>query len=127
MKKRLSLILAALTTAVTVSLACVPASAAGSNQVDEQYVVEEDGQTVVYIVTYVDPSEGIAGQTVTWYDGSGTKYVRTYKERPQQDPFDFSSYVTWYDEAGNKYVLDQKAQTVTIYDANGNMIAVKPA
>ena len=122
MKKRLSVILAALATALTVSFACVPASA---EQIDEQYVVEENGQTVVYIVTYVEPDDVIAGQTVTWSDAGGTKYVHTYKARPQQDD-GISFYVTWYDAAGNKYVLDDKAGTVTVYDVDGNVIAVMP-
>lgn len=109
--KKLSMVLAAITAALTLSLACVPASA---EQIDEQYVVEENGQTVVYMVTYVDPDGVISQQSVTWYDANGTKYVHTYKARPQQDLPDFSSYVTWYDGAGNKYVLDQGAQTVTV-------------
>ena len=118
------MILAALTVALMLSVACVPASA---EQIDEQYVVEEDGKTVVYIVTYVEPDDAIIQQKVTWYDANGTKYVHTYKARPQQELPDFTSYVTWYDGAGNKYVLDQGAQTVTVYDAEGNVIAVMPA
>ena len=124
MKKTVSMILAALTVALMLSVACVPASA---EQIDEQYVVEEDGKTVVYIVTYVEPDDAIIQQKVTWYDANGTKYVHTYKARPQQELPDFTSYVTWYDGAGNKYVLDQGAQTVTVYDAEGNVIAVMPA
>ena len=120
--KKISVILAAV--ALTLSLACVPASA---EQIDEQYVVEEDGQTVVYYVTYVDQDDASCDQSVSWYDANGTKFVHTYKARPQQDLPDISSYVTWTDGAGNKYVLDQAAQTVTVYDKDGNVIAVMPA
>ena len=124
MKKRFAMIAAALTGALMISFTGLTASAA-SNQVDEQYVVEEDGQTVVYIVTYVAPDDVILEQRVIWYDGNGTKFVHTYKAKPQQEIISCS--VTWYDETGNKYVLDDKAQTVTVYDVDGNMIAVLPA
>ena len=124
MKKHFGMIAAALTCALMLSFA--GAGTASAEQIDEQYVVEEDGQTVVYITTYVDPDDVIAGQTVTWYDGNGTRFVHTYQARPQQDP-GFSCYVTWYDGAGNKYVRDDRAQTVTVYDADGNVIAVMPA
>ena len=99
------------------------------NQIDEQYVVEEDGQTVVYFITYTEPDDVMLEQKVTWYDMNGTKYVHIYKVKEQSDPFDpfdFSSSVTWHDEAGNTYVLDGKAQTVTVYDVNGSVIVVKP-
>ena len=107
-----------------ISFAAVPVSAA-SNQVDEQYVVEEEGQTVVYIITYVEPDDVIREQRVTWYDANGTKYVHTYKAKPQQDVISCS--VTWYDAAGNKYVLDDSTKTVTVYDVDGNITAVMPA
>ena len=118
------MILAVITAALTLSLASVPAMA---EQIDEQYVVEEDGQTVVYIITYVDPDDAIAEQSVSWSDANGTKYVHIYKVRPQEELPDFSSYVTWKDAAGNTYVLDYNAQTVTVYDVDGNVIAVMPA
>ena len=124
MKKRFAMIAAALTGALMISFAAVPVSAA-SNQVDEQYVVEEDGQTVVYIITYVEPDDAIREQRVTWYDANGTKYVHTYKTKPQQDVISCS--VTWYDAAGNKYVLDDSTKTVTVHDVDGNIIAVMPA
>lgn len=117
--------MAALTAAMTLSLACVPASAAEGSRIDEQYVVEEDGQTVVYGISYVEPGDAVAEQTVTWYDARGTKYVVTYKVKPQSDPFEMKAI--WYDAAGNKYVLDQSSQTVTVYDAAGNVIEVRPA
>ena len=104
------------------------------HQIDEQYVVQEDGQTVVYFITYTEPDDVMLQQKVTWYDANGTKYVHIYKVRPeedgkksQSDPFDFSSKVTWHDAAGNTYVLDSKTQTVTVYDADGNVIAVTAA
>ena len=124
MKKRFAMITAAVAGTMMISLTGITASAA-QDQVDEQYVTVDDGQTVVYIITYVEPDDIFVQQTVSWYDAGGTKYVHTYKARPQQDGF--SSYVTWYDASGNKYVLDQNAQTVTIYDADGNLIAVRPA
>ena len=123
-KKTLSMIAAALTTTLVLSLASVPASA---EQIDEQYVTEEDGQTVVNIVTYVEQDNGTSGQSATWYDANGTKFVHTYKERPQQDLPDTTSYVTWEDGAGNRYVRDEGTQTVTVYDTEGNVTAVLPA
>ena len=124
MKKRFSLIAAALTSAFVLSMAAVPASAAPSY--DEQYVTVEDGVTVVYIVTYVDADSIVSQQDVVWYDANGTKYVHTYKQRPEEQP-PVHSIVTWYDAAGNKYVLDEAAQTVTVFDTDGNVISVMPA
>ena len=97
------------------------------NQIDEQYVVQEDGQTVVYFITYTEPDDVVLEQKVTWYDANGTKYVHIYMVKEQSDPFDFSSSVTWHDAAGNTYVLDGKTQTVTVYDVDGNVIAVMAA
>ena len=50
-----------------------------------------------------------------------------YKAKPEQDPFAFSSKVTWHDAARNTYVRDSETRTVTVYDTNGNVIAVMPA
>ena len=124
MKKRLSMIAAALTSAIVISMAAVPAVPALADTT-EQYVTEEDGVTVVYITTYSD-DPNVMEQTVTWYDANGTKYVHTYKQRPEELP-PVHSIVTWYDAAGNKYVLDEAAQTVTVYDTDGNVISVMPA
>ena len=71
--------------------------------------------------------DAIAGQSASWSDAKGTKFVHIYKVRPQEELPDFSSYVTWKDAAGNTYVLDYNAQTVTVYDVDGNVIAVMPA
>ena len=125
MKKRFAMIAAALTGAMMISFSAVPASAS-SNQIDEQYVTEENGQTVVYLTTYVEPNGFSNEQTVSWSDANGTKYVHVYKVR-QQEPALISSSATWYDGAGNKYVLDDTTQTVTVFDAEGNVLAVKPA
>ena len=126
MKKRLSMIAAALTSAVVISTA-VPAIPAMAANAAEQYVTVEDGVTVVYITTYVDADEFIGEQTVTWYDANGTKYVRTVKSSPSQVYPDIASTVTWKDAGGNTFVLDSAANTVTVYDVDGNVIAVKPA
>lgn len=126
MKKRLSMIAAALTSAVVISTA-VPAIPAMAANAAEQYVTVEDGVTVVYITTYVDADEFIGEQTVTWYDANGTKYVRTVKSSPAQVYPDIASTVTWKDAGGNTFVLDSAANTVTVYDVDGNVIAVKPA
>lgn len=84
-----------------ISFSAVPASAS-SNQIDEQYVTEENGE----------PNGFSNEQTVSWSDANGTKYVHVYKVR-QQEPALISSSATWYDGAGNKYVLDDTTQTVT--------------
>lgn len=83
--------------------------------------------TVVYITTYVDEDEFIGEQTVTWYDANGTKYVKTIKKRPAQTIPEIESKVTWTDASGNTYVLDSATNTVTVYDVDGNVIAVRPA
>ena len=88
-------------------------------------MTEEDGVTVVYITTYTDDPNA-PEQTVTWYDAGGTKYVNTIKPRRQAEP-EISMKVTWTDASGNTYVRDDAANTVTVYDANGNVIAVMPA
>ena len=123
MKKRLStIILAALTGVMLVSAA--PVMAAGTSaSYNEQYVVEEDGNTVVYTIYYVAPDDAIAGQTVTWYDGNGTKFVSRYIAK-QAEPDSISQTVTWKDASGNTYVRDVNAHTVTVYDVNGNVITV---
>ena len=126
MKRRISMIAAALTSAIVLTMA-VPATPAMAASTTEQQVVVEDGVTVVYITTYVDPEEYIGEQTVTWYDANGTKFVNTIKLRPVQPTPDISSKVTWSDASGNTYVLDSTTNTVTVYDANGNVIAAKPA
>ena len=126
MKKRLPVIAAALVSAVVISTA-VPAIPAMAANTTEQYVTVEDGVTVVYITTYVDADEFIGEQTVTWYDANGTKYVRTVKSSPAQVYPDIASTVTWKDAGGNTFVLDSAANTVTVYDVDGNVIAVKPA
>ena len=60
-----------------------------------------------------------SAESLLLYTHNGSAYA--------SDLPDFSSYVTWTDEAGNKNVLDQSAQTVTVYDKEGNIIAVMPA
>ena len=139
MKKRIAMIAAALVltfagisaSGLTVSVA--RADSGQSNRVDEQHVVEEDGKTVVYFITYTEPDNASLGQKVTWYDANGTKYVHIYKVKPeeekksQQDSFVISSTVTWQDAAGNTYVQDGNTQIVTVYDVNGSVIAVMQA
>ena len=122
LKKRITLIAAALTSAFVISAASVPAMA----DTTEQYVTVEDGVTVVYITTYTDADPMIGEQVVTWYDANGTKYVNTIKPARQSEP-DISMKVTWTDASGNTYVLDDAANTVTVYDTNGNVISVMPA
>ena len=124
MKKRLSMIAAALTSAFVISMAAVPAVPALADTT-EQYVTEEDGVTVVYITTYSD-DPNVMEQTVTWYDANGTKFVNTIKPQQQSAP-EISMKVTWSDASGNTYVRDDAAKTVTVYDVNGNEIAVMPA
>jgi hypothetical protein len=121
LKKRITLIAAALTSAFVISAASVPAMA----DTTEQYVTVEDGVTVVYITTYTDADPMIGEQVVTWYDANGTKYVNTIKPR-RQDKQDISTKVTWKDAAGNTYVRDDVAKTVTVYDVDGNVTAVMP-
>ena len=121
--KKLSLIAAALTSALVISLAGVSVSADTS----EQYVTVEDGITVVHITTYVEADSVIKEQVVIWYDANGTKYINTYEQRPQEQNPVISSTVTWKDSAGNTYVRDEKTQTVTVYDVDGNVITVLPA
>ena len=122
LKKRITLIAAALTSAFVISAASVPAMA----DTTEQYVTVEDGVTVVYITTYTDADPMIGELVVTWYDANGTKYVNTIKPARQSEP-DISMKVTWTDASGNTYVLDDAANTVTVYDTNGNVISVMPA
>ena len=66
---------------------------------------------------------------IEWIDGN-TTFRRIIKPAPKkQEPVQpevISASVTWYDEAGNKYVLDGASCTVTIYDADGNVIDVRP-
>ena len=121
MRKHISKIAAALIGAFAISLFACP-TFAGANS--EQYVTEEDGQTVVYITTYVDPDPSFEEMKVVWHDENGTKYVNTYKQRPQESDPIINSTVTWYDDAGNKYVRDDNSNTVTVYDAEGNVLAV---
>jgi len=123
MKRRMTLIAAALMSAFVMSTAAVPALA----NTTERYVTVEDGVTVVYITTYVDEDPFVAEQVVTWYDANGTKYVNTIKPRRQEELPDIYSTVTWTDGSGNTYVRDERTQTVTVYDAQGNVIAVMPA
>ena len=122
MKKRMSLIAAALTSAFVISMASAPAMAAPT----EQYVTVEDGVTVVYITTYTEADPAIGEQVVTWYDANGTKFVNTIKPRKQAEP-EISMKVTWTDGSGNTYVRDDAAKTVTVYDADGNVLTVMPA
>ena len=124
MKKRLSMIAAALTSAIVISMAAVTAVPALADTT-EQYVTEEDGVTVVYITTYSD-DPNVMEQTITWYDANGTKFVNTIKHRQASLP-EFTSTVTWKDAAGNTYVRDEAAGTVSVYDSEGNLIAVMPA
>ena len=126
MKRRISMIAAALTSAIVLTMA-VPATPAMAASTTQQQVVVEDGVTVVYITTYVDADEFIGEQTVTWYDANGTKYVRTVKSSPAQVYPDIASTVTWKDAGGNTFVLDSAANTVTVYDVDSNVIAVRPA
>jgi len=122
LKSRITLIAAALTSAMIISMGSVVPAMADTT---EQYVTVEDGVTVVYITTYTDADPVIGEQVVTWYDANGTKYVKTIKPR-RQDEQDISMKVTWKDAAGNTYVRDDAAKTVTVYDVNGNVTAVMP-
>ncbi len=122
----MSMIAAALASVFVLSMSVSPVTAMAASK-SEQYVTVEDGVTVVYITTYVDPDEFISEQVVTWYDANGTKFVNTVKPRKEQSLPDISSKVTWTDGSGNTYVLDQAANTVTVYDSTGNVIAVRPA
>ena len=122
LKKRITLMAAALTSAFVISATSVPAMA----DTIEQYVTVEDGVTVVYVTTYTDADPAIGEQVVTWYDANGTKFVNTIKPQQQSAP-EISMKVTWSDASGNTYVRDDAAKTVTVYDVNGNEIAVMPA
>ena len=117
MKRTMSLILAAVATTMIISAA--PAFAA-------PVVTEENGKTVVYNTVYVAPDDIVCGQKITYTDGNGTTFVTIYK--PQEiakQPEIISQNVTWTDAGGNTYVQD--GATVTIYDAAGNVTAVRPA
>ena len=116
---------AALASAFVISMSAVPVSAMADTT--EQYVTVEDGVTVVYITTYVDQDQSLGEQVTTWFDANGTKFVNTTKARPSQAVSEFSSSATWSDENGNTYVLDNASNTVTVYDSNGSVIAVRPA
>ena len=123
LKRKITLIAAALASAFVISsVSVIPAMA----DTTEQYVTVEDGVTVVYITTYTDEDPAIGEQVVIWYDANGTKFVNTIKPRKQAEP-EFSMKVTWKDAAGNTYVRDEAAKTVTVYDVDGNVIAVMPA
>ena len=101
MKRRMTLIAAALVSAFVMSTAAVPALA----NTTERHVAVEDGVTVVYITTYVDEDPFVAEQVVTWYDANGTKYVNTTKVRRQEELPDISSTVTWTDGSGNTFCV----------------------
>ena len=66
-------------------------------------------------------------QTVTWSDANGTQYIHTIKPRQEVKAPEISTKVTWTDGAGNTFVRDEAAQTVTVYDAEGYVIAVMHA
>ena len=61
-----------------------------------------------------------------WYDAAGNEYRQTIKAREEKPGSGMTSKVSWTDEAGNLYVSDEASHTVTIYDCNGNLIAVRP-
>ena len=114
--KKLTAIAAAIISAM---LICFSVSAATNT---EQYVTVEDGQTVVYIINYVEPDEFSSKQTISWYDANGTKFVSIYMPLKESD---ISAKVSWTDAAGNRYV--NNGTIVTVFDADGNLIAVLPA
>ena len=121
MKKRMSMILAAVMSAMIIS--AVPACAADAPA--EQYVTQEDGKTVVHIIYYVDSDSSVCPQNVTWYDVNGTKYVSEYRTSPKRSDGGMEvsfQNVTWSDAAGNTFVRDGNSGTVTVYDAAGNVI-----
>ena len=105
-----------ITAAITVSAFSVTAFA------EEQAPAASRQETV-----YTDPDPGIIEMTGTWYDAAGNEYKTTIipkKETPERtDP---GAKVSWSDGA-NTFVRDDSAHTVTVYDANGNVISVMPA
>ena len=117
MKRTMSLILAAVATTMIVSAAPVFAA---------PVVTEENGATVVYNTIYVAPDDAVCGQKITYTDGNGTTFVTVYKpQETAKQPEVIAQNVSWTDASGNKYVQD--GATVTIYDAAGNVIAVRQA
>ena len=63
---------------------------------------------------------------VEYTDGDGIISSTTIKAREEKPGSGMTSKVSWTDEAGNLYVSDEASHTVTIYDCNGNLIAVRP-
>ncbi|MBQ6362546.1 MAG: hypothetical protein IKF45_06675 [Lachnospiraceae bacterium] len=87
-------------------------------------------QNVVEMVEYDENMDEFASEMVIeWSDGT-TTFRRIIKPAPKkQEPAQqevITASATWYDAAGNKYVLDGASHTVTIYDADGNVIDVRP-
>lgn len=111
MKRRMSMILAAV--AATMIVSAVPALAAEADNA----APKEPIRTTVHVA----PDDIIVRQTVTYSNGNGTEFETVYK------PQEIGQSVSWADEGGNKYVLNNEAKTVTVFDASGNVIAVCPA
>ncbi|MBQ9643178.1 MAG: hypothetical protein IJV26_03985 [Lachnospiraceae bacterium] len=84
---------------------------------------------VVEMVEYDENMDEFAAEVVIeWTDGN-TVYRRIIKPAPKkQEPAEeiIHTTVNWSDDAGNRYVLDNTTHTVTIYDADGNIIGVRP-
>ena len=90
------------------------------------FAEENSGKRVVDNVEYTDGDGIISSTTVIWYDAAGNEYRQTIKAREEKPVSGMTSKVSWTDEAGNLYVSDEASHTVTIYDCNGNLIAVHP-
>ena len=115
MKKIIAL---ALTAAITVSAFTVTA-----------FAEEQTPTDVREKVVYTDPDPFIIQMSGIWYDEAGNEYRSTIipkKEAPAQELPEITSKVSWSDGT-NTYVLDSSTHTVTIFDADGHVIAVKPA
>ena len=116
MKKIIAL---ALTAAITVSAFTVTA-----------FAEEQPSADVREKVVYTDPDPFIVQMSGIWYDEAGNEYRSTIipkKEEPAaQELPEIRSRVSWSDGT-NTYVSDSSTHTVTIFDADGNVIVVKPA
>ena len=81
-------------------------------------------EPVVNVVTETDPDPFIGEMTVIWYDENGNEYRQTLRPKKEEDTV-IQAEVSWSDEAGNRYV--NNGTTVTIYDADGNVIGTRQA
>ena len=80
---------------------------------------DEANPVVRQETVYTDPDPFIAGMTVTYNDEQGNEYRQTVVPKGNE----MSAVVTWSDGI-NTFVRNEAAGTVTVYDANGVVIAV---